>query len=259
MEGTASWLGRPCPKCAYVRTMRDRNPEWQCPACQVAYAKYRPQAEDAPVAERLAAEGPEIAAPAKADGSLAALVGANLLALAIGYASGMTLGEMMLVYWIQSVAIGASHFVRILRLERFDPGNFKFNHRQVEETPRDKRTLAFFFLVHYGMFHLIYFMVIVIERKDEFGPPAAYVAMALIFAVNHAYSLVRNMKRDAAGRPSIGKLMVLPYARIVPMHAAILFGAQLAGGAGAFFLFGLLKTGADVAMHLVEHRLLARP
>ncbi len=28
-----------CPKCGYVRTAEDRAPEWQCPACQVVYAK----------------------------------------------------------------------------------------------------------------------------------------------------------------------------------------------------------------------------
>lgn len=28
-----------CPKCGYVRTPEDFAPEWQCPSCQVAYAK----------------------------------------------------------------------------------------------------------------------------------------------------------------------------------------------------------------------------
>lgn len=28
-----------CPKCGYVRTKEDMAPEWQCPACQVVYAK----------------------------------------------------------------------------------------------------------------------------------------------------------------------------------------------------------------------------
>lgn len=37
-------LGKPampvtCPKCAYVRKPADTQPEWQCPACGVAYAK----------------------------------------------------------------------------------------------------------------------------------------------------------------------------------------------------------------------------
>jgi hypothetical protein len=30
-----------CPKCAYVRLATDVAPEWQCPSCEVAYAKAR--------------------------------------------------------------------------------------------------------------------------------------------------------------------------------------------------------------------------
>ena len=29
-----------CPKCGYVRTAHDTNPEWQCPSCQIAYSKF---------------------------------------------------------------------------------------------------------------------------------------------------------------------------------------------------------------------------
>ena len=248
-----------CPKCAYVRAASDRNPEWQCPACGIAYAKYRPPAARAPLRERLAADGREMAAEAKSDGSALALVAANLLALGLGYAFGMTLADMMLVYWIQSVVIGASTFVRILKLERFDPGSFRINNRQIEETPQDKRSVAFFFLVHYGVFHGVYFMFIAADNKGEFAAPGSYLLLALVFALNHGYSLARNMKSDASGRPSIGTLMMLPYARIVPMHLTIIFGAELGGGSFAFFLFGLLKTGADVAMHTLEHHVLARP
>ena len=33
-----------CPKCGYVRLGTDLAPDWQCPSCQVAYAKARVQA-----------------------------------------------------------------------------------------------------------------------------------------------------------------------------------------------------------------------
>lgn len=33
-----------CPKCNYVRQPNDTNPEWQCPACGVAYSKVNNQA-----------------------------------------------------------------------------------------------------------------------------------------------------------------------------------------------------------------------
>jgi glutaredoxin/rubredoxin len=33
-----------CPKCNYVRKQTDEAPDWQCPACQVVYAKAQPHA-----------------------------------------------------------------------------------------------------------------------------------------------------------------------------------------------------------------------
>lgn len=30
----------PCPKCGYVRKLTDTAPEWQCPSCGIAYAKF---------------------------------------------------------------------------------------------------------------------------------------------------------------------------------------------------------------------------
>jgi len=34
--------GTKCPKCGYVRKSEEAVPEWQCPACQVVYAKAEP-------------------------------------------------------------------------------------------------------------------------------------------------------------------------------------------------------------------------
>jgi len=35
--------GTKCPKCGYVRKSDEVVPEWQCPSCQVVYAKAQPQ------------------------------------------------------------------------------------------------------------------------------------------------------------------------------------------------------------------------
>jgi hypothetical protein len=50
-------------------------------------------------------------------------------------------------------------------------------------------------------------------------------------------------------------MMFVPYIRIVPMHLAFACAVSLKSSAG-LVLFGLLKTAADVTMHLVEHRIL---
>ena len=35
-----SYVGKPCPKCKHVRTASEVAPDWQCPKCGVAYAKF---------------------------------------------------------------------------------------------------------------------------------------------------------------------------------------------------------------------------
>ncbi|MDP1340599.1 DUF6498-containing protein, partial [Klebsiella variicola] len=62
---------------------------------------------------------------------------------------------------------------------------------------------------------------------------------------------------DLAHRPGVGRLMTVPYLRIIPMHLTLICGVFL-GGSGTVLFFMLLKTAADAAMHHVEHRLLAR-
>lgn len=35
-----SYVGKPCPKCKHVRGPNEASPDWQCPKCGVAYAKF---------------------------------------------------------------------------------------------------------------------------------------------------------------------------------------------------------------------------
>jgi len=195
---------------------------------------------------------------AGSDSSLVVLIAANLAALAVAYGTGMGLRNLMLIYWIQSVIIGLCTVARIVSLASFSTDNFRMNGQPVEASAATKRRVAFFFVVHYGIFHAVYLVFVAFgpQRGGELGSPLGYVVCALVFAANHGYSLLHNLRRDAQGRPNIGTLMFLPYARILPMHLTILAGGALFGGAFAFFLFGILKTLADVVMHAIEHYVL---
>ena len=251
--------GKPCPKCGHVRSAADTNPEWQCPKCQIAYVKYRAGATQ--LTSRIAAGGREMAAEAQSDNSVLALIVANLLALAIAWFTRMSLRELMLIYWIQSVIIGICSFIRIVNLQRFATDNFTFNDRPVEESVKGKWQVASFFALHYGIFHAGYLLFLAFEGKSSPVSPGAglgYFLCAMVFAANHFYSLAHNIRRDAGGRPNIGTLMFLPYARIIPMHATVLAGGVVWGGAQAFAIFGALKIVADVIMHTVEHHVLTK-
>ena len=41
-----------CPKCRYTRKASDKNPDWQCPACGIAYAKYESASSEAATVSR---------------------------------------------------------------------------------------------------------------------------------------------------------------------------------------------------------------
>lgn len=197
------------------------------------------------------------------DASLLSLVVVNLLALGIAIALRMSPRDLMLVYWMQSVIIGVMNVIRIVLLKDFSTTGFTMGGRTVEVTPAAKYRTAAFFALHYGFFHLGYLVFLAIPLRGEPALQASGALLglcALMFLVQHAFSLRHTLARDAEGRPNLGTLMFMPYLRIVPMHFTIIFGLGFLGGGGpALLLFGVLKTVADAAMHVVQHRLLARP
>ncbi len=168
----------------------------------------------------------------------------------------MSLRSLLLIYWTQSVIIGVANAIRILRLERWSTEGMKMGAHPLAHSPLAKRSVAVFFLVHYGIFHAVYLLFITLPETDDLGHPAAYLLGALVFAANHALSLRQNMASDAAGCPSLNRMMMRPYARIIPMHVMILSGLAFAPSAGwPIIVFGVLKTIADALMHVLEHRL----
>jgi hypothetical protein len=245
-----------CPKCGHVRAGAETAPAWQCPACGIAYSKYPAYLAAAKArAQRIVTppltreEMPQIAL----DGSVWALVAANVLALGIALWQGWGARPLMLLYWGQSVVIGIANVFRMLALEKFSTENFTINDRAVEPTPAVKAQVALFFAVHYGFFHLGYFVFIAVGDR---GAPIEWSWFGLCtaaFALNHLWSYRYNCALDRQGTPNIGTLMFTPYLRIIPMHLTIIFGGMLFEGTAALLLFGGLKTVADVAMHRVEH------
>lgn len=246
-----------CPKCGHVRQPEEQAPAWQCPACGIAYHKYKAYLERA---TKLVTppRADEKAPPVQADGSIWILGFSNIIALVVAVYQGWGLIDLMLVYWVQSVIIGLSYFFRILNLDKFSTKNFQINDRPVDPTPETKRYTAFFFLLHYGFFHVGYLVFIIVDAPD--GPllDAGFLICGVVFAVNHFFSYRYNRDLDRQGTPNIGTLMFTPYLRIVPMHLTIVFGATQVLSTFGLLFFGGLKTVADILMHYVEHARLKR-
>jgi len=222
-----------------------------------------------------------VAAP-PTDRALRGIVIANAITLVLALWQQWTLLQLMWPFWMQSVIIGYYARRRMLALEDFSTEGLRMNEQPVPETPAAKRKVANFFVLHYGGFHAAYlvFLYIFSTTADAAGFVAvtdegsgavsqvfvghttaldmvAYVALAVSFWLSHRASHREHVAADLGGRPNLGTLMFMPYARVVPMHLTIIFGTQMGGG--AVWLYVLLKTVADVVMHKVEHRLLQRP
>jgi hypothetical protein len=187
------------------------------------------------------------------DLSSASLILSNLVTIVIAVMQDWNLGVLIWIYWGQSVIIGLANFVRILSLKKFSTENFKINDEPVPPTRWTQIRTAFFFLFHYGFFHLGYLFFL---RQ---GHPVASADLSmigmciLIFLGNHVFSLIINIRRDLERVPNIGTMMFFPYARIIPIHLTIIFGTQMAKGTQQLIFFLALKTVADVIMHIVEH------
>ena len=239
-----------CPKCAYVRRASDSAPAWQCPSCGIAYAKFA-AAKAATRSLVVPPKAGEAAPPALVDGSLWLLIAVNVFALAVAHHQRWPLTQLMLLYWGQSIVIGASYVLRILALEKFSTEGFSINDRPVDPTPATKRQVAGFFIFHFGFFHAIYLVFLLAVPGHGAGAlQAGFWLCTAAFAANHFWSYRYNREVDRQGTPNIGTLMFTPYARIVPMHLTICTGAFLGK---SLLLFGALKIIADVLMHLAEH------
>jgi hypothetical protein len=151
------------------------------------------------------------------------------------------------IFWIQSVIIGIFNFFDMLTLRKVEIGNFTID----DETPspaKAKGCLSFFFLVHYGGFHLGYLIFLSISFKfsaiDFYVLKFAFLSLLVSSLIQFVQNktVYRNVPR------SITKMFFIPYLRIVPMHLTILLPEFLDWQPGMTFL--ILKTVFDLIGHL---------
>ncbi|OGJ21493.1 hypothetical protein A3K73_00835 [Candidatus Pacearchaeota archaeon RBG_13_36_9] len=195
---------------------------------------------------------------ARFDKSAIFLIFSNIITIFFAVYEGWSLATLMFIYWAQSVIIGVFTFIKILTLKNFSTENFRINNRQVEPTNSTKYITAFFFLFHYGMFHfgyLIFLLSLIISQKQiSILIILTVLASIGIFFVNHLFSFLYHREQDSQKVKNIGTITFFPYARIIPMHLTIVFGFFLVKSAAGLVFFLVLKTIADVIMHLFEHK-----
>ncbi len=215
------------------------------------------------------------------DDALKGILLTNAFTFAIALWQDWSVLQLMWPFWAQSVIIGWFARQRMLKLQAFCTHGLKINNRSVEPTPQTQRQVANFFAMHYGFFHLGYFVFLLAftTMADARGAIEVlntgsntrstvdigsvhpfdfliFIALSVGFWQSHRASHKEHVQADLGNTPSLGTLMFMPYLRIIPMHLCIILAIPL--GAGALWVFMLLKTGADALMHVVEHRTLQR-
>ena len=195
------------------------------------------------------------------DQSTRFLILSNIILIIFALFENWNLITLMFIYWCQSIIIGFFTFLKMLTLKDFSTEGV--NYDQMPPSSGAKVFMSIFFLFHYGMFHFAYYTFLINGAFFRSNLELEAVGLSLIivigvFFANHLFSFLYNRKRDANKKQNIGKIMMFPYIRIIPMHLTIIFGGMfiISGGSaqGVILLFLVLKTIADVAMHSIEHR-----
>lgn len=186
------------------------------------------------------------------------LVLANAATLAAALVFDWNVGWLLWPYWMQSVVIGWFARKRMLTLHRFSTEGFTSNDKRVPEDESGKRSTANFFRLHYGFFHVGYLVFLVADHAvGSWRDAVILAACGVSFVLSQRNTYDAQHAADLRGKPNLGTLMFTPYLRVVPMHLAIILGADVAGS-GALWLFTALKTGSDLLLDWIDRRMAVR-
>lgn len=197
----------------------------------------------------------------------AGLVLANAVPLVGVVSFGWDLHSLLVVYWLESAAVGVASVAKILRAEGEDDSaklpSLELNDRPVRSLVGwSKRRIASFFVFHYGTFWIVH-GVFVLGFAVMFPalPPAspsvvglAGVGLAAYHAVSYRANYVGEREYERSGPVT---LMVEPYRRVFVLHATIVVGAfavaAIGAPVGALVVMVLVKTVLDLRAHWKEH------
>jgi len=209
--------------------------------------------------------------------SATALVLANLVIVLLALLRAWGFYELILVYWCEALVVGAYTIARMVAVGL--DGEPLGKWVAVEGALNRLFVLALalgLFLVKFGGFALGLGLLValvpaflssdpdakgmqVLRALDAVGPGVAVAVAAL--ALSHGISFVMNfLRRGEFRRTNLLVLLFLPYVRmslVMVTLAAGIVAAALLPSFAASAVFGivvaLVKTGADLVMHRLEH------
>jgi len=186
------------------------------------------------------------------DTSLFMLFTVNIATIIATLYGEWQLTTILFIYWAQSVTIGVFNVKRMAALDNFSTRNIQLNGKPVMNTDIGKKAIISFFIMHYGIFHLVYFVFLLVFSAMRGVDLLGVLIASSIFIVNHYYSHKVNLEDDKRKLKHIVSLMFHPYVRIIPMHLTIILAFIFSGTIG-LIIFMSLKTIADLISHIIEH------
>jgi hypothetical protein len=186
--------------------------------------------------------------------SLAFLVLANFLPLFGTLFLDWSVLDIVALYWAENLILGGFAFLRILTAQGGHPHWIKHTANVA---------LAAFFAVHYGLFCFVHGMFVFTllgqgqNALQVFRGNLLWALLALV--ISHGLGFWNEYLRPGTWKEaSARREMSAPYARIVLLHLAILFGAFAIQSLGspvwmlAFLVIG--KTGLDLILYRFSQR-----
>lgn len=161
---------------------------------------------------------------------------------------------LLLLYWLQSAAMGLFTFIQLLTVP-INQVEIVENNGQPMSAASSRGCSGIFFLFHYGTFHIVYLIMLWVRSEGKVDVGFLKISFFIIL-IAEFMDFVRKKQATSSAPVRAGYIFFLPYLRIVPMHL-MLVGASFSGWSD-ITIFLVLKTIADVAMHLLTNRLYFR-
>lgn len=155
------------------------------------------------------------------------------------------------IYWFQSITIGFFNFFDLLTIKNYAAGNFKLNNNPV--TAANKGCVGWFFLFHYGFFHLGYAVFLLAGLGIRSVNKLVLLIGIAVFFLESILNFMRQKQIERTVTLNLSTMFFLPYLRIIPMHLMILLPAFF--GFKPSLLFLGLKMGADILSFLLYHHI----
>jgi hypothetical protein len=151
------------------------------------------------------------------------------------------------IFFLQSVIIGLFNFLEMLTVK--NPDEKSMSHKGEPVTNSTIGCMAFFFLIHFGGFHFVYLIFLIVQFLKNVDVSFVFIT-ASIFLAESTLRFIRSRANPSTEKVHVGKLFITPYLRIIPMHLMILLPSFLNISASVLFL--ILKTVADAGMYLLS-------